>query len=81
MLCQLYRSRLYIIRFSVYYLHMRKSDVVEHFGTLTKIAEVLDIGLSSVSEWDEIIPQGRAYQIQVITAGMLKVNQRDYEKK
>lgn len=52
---------------------MKKSDVIAHFGGVIKTAEALGIKKSSVSQWGEEIPEGRAYQIQVMTGGKLKV--------
>ncbi|WP_342040573.1 Cro/CI family transcriptional regulator [Aeromonas caviae] len=53
---------------------MQKHDVLEHFGSITAIAIARAIGIShaAVSKWDETIPQGRAYQIEVLTGGKLK---------
>ncbi|EJO4329828.1 hypothetical protein NRK04_004635, partial [Escherichia coli] len=34
----------------------------------------------SVSEWPEIIPEGRAYQLEKITNGKLKVDVSLYQK-
>ena len=54
---------------------MRKSDVIAHFGgTQTKVAEALGITKSAVSQWPDVIPEGMAYKLQVITAGMLRVD-------
>jgi transcriptional repressor of cell division inhibition gene dicB len=53
-------------------LKMQKSSVLEHFGTVTATAKALGISHVAVSKWDEIIPQGRAYQIEVLTGGKLK---------
>jgi len=57
---------------------MRKSTVLEHFGTLHAIADALGISVSAVSQWDEIVPEGSAYKLQVVTGGVLQVNPRDY---
>ncbi|ENJ9082813.1 Cro/Cl family transcriptional regulator [Escherichia coli] len=53
---------------------MRKSDVINYFGGVCKTAEALGIKHPSVSEWPEIIPEGRAYQLEKITNGKLKVD-------
>lgn len=57
---------------------MKKSDVVEHFGTLEKIAVALGISVSAVSQWGEIIPEKNAYRLQEITEGKLKVQHSLY---
>ena len=59
---------------------MRKSDVINYFGGVCKTAEALGIKHPSVSEWPEIIPEGRAYQFKKITNGKLKVDVSLYQK-
>ncbi|MDU1142021.1 MAG: Cro/CI family transcriptional regulator [Aeromonas hydrophila] len=51
---------------------MQKSAVLKHFGTVTATAKALGISHVAVSKWSETIPQGRAYQIEVLTGGKLK---------
>lgn len=53
---------------------MKKSDVIAHFGGVTATAKALGIKKSSVSQWGEEIPKGRAYEVQVMTEGKLMVN-------
>lgn len=55
---------------------MQKSAVLEHFGTVTATAKALGISHVAVSKWSENIPQGRAYQIEVLTGGKLKASAR-----
>jgi DNA-binding transcriptional regulator YdaS (Cro superfamily) len=59
---------------------MRKGDVIQHFGSQTKAALALGVTKSAVSQWGEIIPEGMAYKIQVITRGKLRVDPALYEK-
>ncbi|WP_323951406.1 Cro/CI family transcriptional regulator [Aeromonas veronii] len=54
---------------------MQKSEVIEHFGTVTATAKALGISHVAVSKWAEQIPKGRAYQIEVLTGGKLKAEQ------
>lgn len=53
---------------------MQKSAVLKHFGTVTATAKALGISHVAVSKWSETIPQGRAYQIEVLTGGKLKAS-------
>lgn len=55
---------------------MQKSTVLEHFGTITATAKALGISHVAVSKWDNTIPKGRAYQIEVLTGGKLKADSR-----
>lgn len=59
---------------------MRKTDVVEHFGSQRALAAALGITEQAVSLWDDEkpIPEGRAYQIESITHGKLKVQPEMY---
>ena len=59
---------------------MRKDEAVRHFGTAAALAEALGIAPSSVSEWGEFVPRGRAYELQVLTGGVLRVDPAAYEK-
>lgn len=51
---------------------MKTADAVKHFGTATRLAEELGISGAAVSMWGEEIPLGRAYQLQVLTKGVLQ---------
>lgn len=57
-----------------YYAAMHKGKVLEFFGTQAKTARALGITRVSVHSWPEIIPEGAAYKLQVITRGKLKVD-------
>lgn len=57
---------------------MRKSEVINYFGGVCKTATALGIKHPSVSEWPEIIPEVRAYQVEKITNGLLKFDQSLY---
>jgi len=59
---------------------MRKQDVIKYFGGVCKTAAVLGIKHSSVSGWTDVIPEGRAYQIEKITNRKLKFEQFLYSK-
>jgi DNA-binding transcriptional regulator YdaS (Cro superfamily) len=52
---------------------MKTSDVIAHFGGQGRLAKALDVSQPAISKWGETVPLLRAYQIQVITNGKLKV--------
>lgn len=54
---------------------MRKHDAIAHFGGVTATAKALGISHAAVVKWGDTIPQGRAYQIEVLTGGALKADQ------
>lgn len=53
---------------------MQKHDVLAHFGSITAIAKAIGVSHAAVSKWDDTIPKGRAYQIEVMTGGKLKAD-------
>ena len=59
---------------------MLKKDVIRHFGSVSKAAEALDITRQAVDQWDETVPEGTAYKLQVLTGGKLKVRQELYQR-
>lgn len=59
---------------------MKKETVVAHFGSDTAVAEAMGITRQAVSKWPEIIPEGAAYKLQVITAGHLAVDPSMYAR-
>ncbi len=66
---------------------MNKSDVLSYFGGVAATAKALGISHVAVSKWGNTIPQGRAYQIEVVTGGALKADpatpsgqQRPYQR-
>jgi len=59
---------------------MKKDDVVSYFGGVGKAAKALGLSHASVSGWGEIIPKGRAFEIQVLTKGKLSIDLTLYKK-
>lgn len=60
---------------------MLKEDAVKYFGNSKKLAEALNVTKGSVSQWGDEIPELRAYQIERITGGKLKVKNPPEEYK
>lgn len=63
---------------------MLKKTAIAHFGGVSKTARALGITPEAVTRWGEEIPQGRAYQIESLTGGLLKAvseNQTQQEAK
>ncbi|HEZ7194267.1 Cro/CI family transcriptional regulator [Kingella negevensis] len=59
---------------------MYKEDVLNYYGTLVKLAEVLKISPSAISQWKEIIPEKQAYKLQRISNNALIVNPELYKR-
>jgi transcriptional repressor of cell division inhibition gene dicB len=53
---------------------VKKQDAIDHFGGVVQLAYALGCSPQAVSQWGETIPQGRAYQIEVLTVGKLKAD-------
>lgn len=52
---------------------MKKKDVIAHFGSVGAVADALKIKGSAVSQWGEKVPVRRAYELERITSGALRV--------
>ncbi|MFM5138446.1 Cro/CI family transcriptional regulator [Aeromonas rivipollensis] len=51
---------------------MKKDEAIKHFGGVVQLAVALGIRSQSVSQWGHDVPQGRAFQIELLTGGQLK---------
>jgi len=57
---------------------MNKSDVIAHFGSVGAVAAALKIKGAAVSQWGALVPARRAYQLERLTNGALKVDESLY---
>lgn len=57
---------------------MLKETVIKHFGSAAAVGRAIGRAPSAVTDWPDIIPEGMAYKIQVITGGLLRVEPRMY---
>lgn len=66
-------------------LSMRADDVIEFFGSINKVAYALGINRQAVQSWRKagrtLVPLGRAYQLENLTQGKLKVKPKLYAKR
>jgi DNA-binding transcriptional regulator YdaS (Cro superfamily) len=51
---------------------MKKSQAINYFGGVVKLAATLTVSHSSVSQWGEVIPEKQALKLERITNGKLK---------
>lgn len=56
---------------------MTKDEVIAHFGSVAKLARALEISTQAVYDWGDGVPEGRQWQIQVMTNGALKVSTKE----
>lgn len=59
---------------------MKKQDVLTHFGGPSALAKVLRISPAAVSGWPDVIPKGRAFELEKVTEGRLTVDPTLYLK-
>lgn len=59
---------------------MRTKQAIKHFGSAAALARALDISRQSVHDWGAKVPLGRAYQIEVLTAGALQAPRPPQER-
>ena len=51
---------------------MRTKDAIKRFGSAAALARALGISRQSINDWGTTVPEGRAYQLEVLTNGALK---------
>ena len=54
---------------------MTKSQAIKHFGSVSALAKALRVTYEAVRQWDDV-PELRQYQIERITLGALKAEQK-----
>lgn len=59
---------------------MLKQDVLTYFGGANKTAKALGITHVAVVRWPDVIPKVRAYELERLTKGKLKMNPSLYLK-
>jgi len=59
---------------------MLKTNVIEHFGSATKVARFLSITPIAVHYWGDVIPKGRATELHLLTSGELVYDTAHYQK-
>lgn len=57
---------------------MTVQEVIEHFGGVAETARALSISYQAVQQWLDKgqVPEGRQWQIQVLTDGALSVSEK-----
>ena len=61
---------------------MKPDEAIRWAGSQRKLAEICDVTESAVSQWADrgLIPEMRAYQLEVLSAGTLKVDPTVYRR-
>lgn len=59
---------------------MFKSDVINFYGTKAKVAKAAGVDPSAVSQWGELVPEGRAMRLQEASGGELQYDPKVYDE-
>ncbi|MBC7602774.1 MAG: Cro/Cl family transcriptional regulator [Ramlibacter sp.] len=61
---------------------MTKSEAIAFYGgNISALARALDIDQSTVYSWGEVPPDGRQYQLEKLTGGLLKATPKPKRQK
>jgi DNA-binding transcriptional regulator YdaS (Cro superfamily) len=56
-------------------------DAIKYFGSKAKLAEALGVNRSAISNWKgDLVPRWRAYELERITQGELRLDPTLYQK-
>lgn len=60
---------------------MKTQTAIDYYKTKAALAKALGLTRGAITHWsnDGFVPMGRAYQLQLITGGALKVDPSVYE--
>lgn len=59
---------------------MLKSDAIKFYGTRIKVARAAGVDPSAVSQWGELVPEGRAMRLQEASGGALHYDPKVYDE-
>jgi hypothetical protein len=60
---------------------MKKQHAIDHFKGVPKLAAALGISRHAIYQWDDEVPEGRDYQLEVLTHGHLQARGKPEPKK
>lgn len=59
---------------------MLKTEAIKFFGTRIKLAKAASVDPSAVSQWGELVPEGRAARLQAASNGVLVYDPDVYDQ-
>jgi len=57
---------------------MKKNDAIMHFGNIPTLAKALGIDRHAIYQWQEVVPEKRALQLDRLTGGKLRYQPSAY---
>lgn len=60
---------------------MQKSQAIEHFGGVSKLAAKIGISRQAIHAWPETVPDRWQYKLHYLSEGALAVNARESESR
>lgn len=54
---------------------MKTSTAINYYGNASKLADALDVSKQAISQWGDEVPRLRAFELQALTNGALKVDE------
>lgn len=60
---------------------MTKQQAITHYGSQAALARALGVHRAAINGWGETIPIGRQFQLEVLTAGLLKADRHPATEK
>lgn len=57
---------------------MRTKQAIKHFGSQTRVADILGINRSAVNRWGEVVPIKRAWELERLSKYKLSMRIGDY---
>lgn len=55
---------------------MTKNEAIQHFGGVSALARALGINRWAIYQWGDRPPEGRQYQLELMTGGALKADKQ-----
>jgi len=57
--------------------NLTTEEAARHYGSVAKLAESLGISTQAVYKWHGDVPAARAYQLQILTGGLLQARKSE----
>lgn len=59
---------------------MLKQDAIDFFGNKSSLAQAAGVRRSAVSQWGDVVPEGRAVRLQIASGGVLVYDPAVYDQ-